>query len=363
MWEWNYAKEPFDMKLLVLRLMKKVWIPIAAALLGAVLVGGGYFLAKEVFGGPDTYEVTATYYVEYGKDPETGNDYTYINYASWDTWIKTDYFADNIWDAAMAEGFAPERFGVEKADLEGFLSADLPSDLRMPVSTVKTEDAELTDILARAVEKAFVRFGEEQREIDEIRVVDTTEVSLTDRDVRTLRACILGAVLAVFFALVGMLLYFIADDGIYIPRVFSCRYGIPALGAAAGESEGLHLLKGTAENVKYRFRECRTVAVTAVEAETDLRAVAGLLEKAQERERKYVCIPSILQIPEAAEKLRETDGVLLLVKAGAGNGKQIEKALHELKVQDCEVKGVLLTDADERLIRLYERQGYREKSR
>lgn len=363
MWEWKYAREPFDMKLLLIRLMQNIWIPIIAALLGAAIIGGGYFLAEDVFGGPDTYEVTSTYYVEYGKDPETGNDYTYINYASWDNWVKTDYFTENIWNAALEEGLEPEKFGIEKGDLKGFLSADLPSDLRMPTSTVKTKEAELTGILAKAVEKAFVLFGEEQREIDKLRVVDTTEVSLTDKDIRTLRACILGGVLAVFFALTGMLLYFIADDGIYLPQVFSCRYGIPALGTAADNGEGIYLLKGTAENVAYCFRDCKTVAVTAVEEETDLLSVTSLLEKTENKGQQYICIPSILQVPEAAEKLRETDGVLLLVKAGNGNGKQIEKALYQMKIQDCPVKGVLLTDGDEKLIRLYERTGYREGSR
>lgn len=363
MWEWNYAKEPFDMKLLVIRFMKNIWIPVVAALLGAAIIGGGYFLAADVFGGPDTYEVTSTYYVAYGKDPETGNDYTYINYASWDNWIKTDYFTENIWNAALEEGLEPEKYGIEKADLKGFLSADLPSDLRMPVSTVKTEAEELTLILAEAVEKAFVIFGEEQREIEELRVVDTTQVSLTDKDVRTLRACILGGVLALFFALTGMLLYFIADDGIYLPQVFSCRYGIPALGAEAENEEGNHLLKGTAENAAYCFRDCETVAVTAVEAETDLLSIAALLQTADRQKRQYICIPSILQVPEAAEKLREADGVLLLARAGKGNGKQIEKVLHQMKIQDCLVKGVLLTGADEKLIRLYERTGYRGEGR
>ncbi|MBQ7955092.1 MAG: hypothetical protein IJ282_05030 [Lachnospiraceae bacterium] len=363
MWEWNYAKEPFDMKLLVLRFLKKIWIPVIAALLGAAIIGGGYWLIRTVTAGPAEYELTSSYYVEYGTDPQTGYEYTYINHASWDTWIKTDYFVDNIWEEALNSGLQPEKYGIGKQDLPTFLAADLPSDLRMPISVVTTTDAELTEILAKAVEKAFVAFAGDQKEIDAIKVVDTSDVVPVDKDIRTFRACVLGAVLAVFFALICMLLYFIADDGIYLPWIFSCRYAVPALGAVAGYGEALHLLKGTAENVDYRFRDCKTVAVTAVEEDTDLKAVAALIENENTEGKEFVCIPSILQVPEAAEKLRQMDGVLLLVRAGVCNGTQITKVLHELAIGECKVDGVLLTDADEKLIENYERTGYRGKNR
>lgn len=362
MWEWNYAKEPFDMKLLVLRFIRNIRIPVIAALLGAAIIGGAYFLIADVFGGPDTYKVTSTYYVEYAQDPGTGTEYTYINYATWDEWIKSDYFGENIWSAALEAGLEPEKYGIEKKDLEQFLSADLPSDLRMPISVVETESEELTGILAGAVEKAFVLFAEAQREINELTVVDTTEVSLADKDIRTLRACILGAVLAVFAACIWMLLYYIADDGIYLPKTFSCRYDIPALGAVTGFGGAQSLLKGTAENVTYRFKDCGKVAITAVEEDTDLKAIEKLLKESG-ADKDYVCVPSVLQVPEAAEKLREADGVLLLVQACVCNGKLIEKALHQLKIQNCKVEGVLLTDADRNLIKAYEGIGYRGKNR
>lgn len=360
MWEWSYAKEPFDMKLLVIRFIKNIWIPVVAALLGAAIIGGSYFLVADVFGGPDTYEVTSTYYVEYGIAPETGNEYTYINYVSWNNWIKTDYFVENIWSCALEEGLEPEKYGIEKDDLKAFLFGDLPSDLHMPTSKVTTGDPELTKILSVAVEKAFGMFAEDQKEIENIKVVDTTDVTVSDKNIRTFRACVLGGVLGAFFALIVMFLYYIADDGIYVPATFACRYGIPVLGTVAGYGEEMHLGKGTAEDVAYRFKECKTIAVTSVEEETDLKAVAALL---QDMEKEFICIPSILQVPEAAEKLRETDGILLLAESGICNGKQIEKALYQLKVQDCKVEGVLLTGVDERLLKTYELTGYRGKNR
>ena len=49
MWECNYGKEPLDIRLLVLRFLRKSPLILAAALLGALCVGGPYFLVKVTF--------------------------------------------------------------------------------------------------------------------------------------------------------------------------------------------------------------------------------------------------------------------------------------------------------------------------
>lgn len=358
MWEWNYAKEPFDLKLMILRLLKKIWIPALAALLGAAVVGGGYYVQKVVLGGPDQYEVTSTFYVEYGTDPQTGNQYTYINDASWKSWVLTDWFTDKIWEEALAAGMDPERFQIEKTDLPGFLTAALPTDLRMPTGTVRTPDADLTAALGNALEQAFIAFAGEQKEIDNIKVVDTAPVTVWDRDVRTLRACILGAVLFAFFTLLYMFVRFCTEDSIHIPETFTFRYGIPMLGAVTGSGPDMELTAGTAENITYVFRDKKKIAVTAVEPEADLQAAAHILPEAS-----YVCVPGTKQEPEGAAELRDADGILLLVKAGARNGKAIEHMLHYLKIQDCWVDGALLYGADKRLLAAYCLPGIWGKSR
>ena len=58
--EWPYAKEPFDTKLFVLRFIKKIHWVLIGMLIGAVLVGGGYYIKKVVLGGPVEYEITTT---------------------------------------------------------------------------------------------------------------------------------------------------------------------------------------------------------------------------------------------------------------------------------------------------------------
>ena len=77
--EWPYAKEPFDTKLFVLRFMKKIQWVLLGILIGAFLIGGGYYLKKVVFGGPTEYEITTTYYIEYVHRDDKGNIFNYKN--------------------------------------------------------------------------------------------------------------------------------------------------------------------------------------------------------------------------------------------------------------------------------------------
>ena len=90
------------------------------------------------------------------------------------------------------------------------------------------------------------------------------------------------------------------------------------------------------------------VGITAVEPELDLTKGQALFENS-----KAVCIPSVIQIPQSLEYLREMEGNLLLVKAGNGNGKAIEAVLYLCEVHDVKITAALLVDADRRLIGRY----------
>lgn len=348
MWECSYAKEPFDLKLLVIQFVYKIWIPILAALLGAAIFGGGYYLKNVTFGEVEKFQQTSRYYVEYGMDPVVGNEYTYINAATWNAWVTTDLFVDMILDNSDIQ-----KYSLTKADLQEYLSADLQSDLRIPTSTVITESKELTEKLGNAVEEAFRKFGEEQKEIVKIDVVDTSGVTQVKADVRTFRAIILGGCIGLFFSLAILLIYFVADDSILVQGTFSYRYGIPMLGIVYSTLDCSEELN---ENMKYVIGDSMITAITAVEPEIDLAGAAEVLSI-----DKYVCIPSVLQVPEAAGKLREADKVILFVEAGAHNGKRIEAALHYLKVQDCKVDGAILYNGNKALVTAYNFSVFRRK--
>lgn len=349
MLELKFAKEPFDSKLFVLCFLKKIWIVAVATVVGLVLVGVCNYLTKVVFGGPTQYEITTSYYVDYYADPATGQIHNYVNEATWESLIDTDWFVDRTWEHALELGLVPENCNVTRDDLAGLLSADLLTDIHIPYSMVVTQSKELTEVLNDAVQLTFVDFGEQQSEMLDVRVLDETPLQEKDRDDRTLRACILGAVMGAFFGCVGVALWVIADDSVWVPETFSYRYGVPALGVLCKGKKSLS--EEALVNVRYRFRGKKNVAVIAVKPE-DVIPEFALPEgfenvKTERTEARY-------------EALRQADGVLLLVEAGMRNSKEIEHCLHELAVQEIDVQGVLLYNGDAKLLKTY-RMGRKQK--
>lgn len=340
--ELSFAKEPFDSKLFIICFMKKLGIVFVAMVIGAVLVGSANYLKKVVFGGPAQYEISSTYYIDYFTDPQTGAMNNYVNESTWESLIDTDWFTERIWYHALELGMIPDNYNVSQDDLPGFLSADLLTDVHMPGSMVVTENAELTKVLNEAVQMTFYDFADEQPEILGIKIMDETPLQEKDRDDRTVRACILGAVLGGFAACVGTSLWLIADDSVYVPETFSFRYGIPMLGTL-GKNEA-ELPEAVKVNLQYVFRDKKTVALYCMDSEIKL-PKCDWPEKFTELKAN--------DLKETYEKLREAEAVLLLVKAGARNGKEIEHCLHEFTIQNIKVQGALLIQADNALLKWY----------
>lgn len=348
MLELKFAQEPFDFKLFLLCFLRKIWMVLAAMLAGILLVGGCNYVTKVVMAGPVKYEIVTTYYVDYYFDRETGMFHSYYNDATWKSMVKTDWFVDATWANALELGLVLEDCNIKRDDLPDMLSASLETDLRMPFSCVATENPELTEILNDALQQTFLDLVTQQ-EVLEVKVIDETPLREQERDDRTLRACILGALLGAFFATIGVTFAIIMDDSVRLPETFTYRYGIPALGVfGKGEKE---LSEETLANIRYRFREKKKVAMLAVGEQEEVPECAlpdGYYSvKADGLENRYTA-------------LRQAEGVLLWVKAGMRNSKEIEHLLHEFAVQDITVHGVLLYDADTKLLKVY-RMGRKQK--
>ncbi len=347
MWECSYAKEPFDLRLLVLWGLRRIGIVILGAILGALLIGGGYFLWNGVIAGEKQYSVTTVYEAIYGTDPNTNYEYTYINDFTWNQLVKTDLFLDLLGEQEDAPSIVKEESFAK--DPGKYLSADLPSDLRMPTTTVTTSDPQLSAQLNLAVQKAMEELGEYKLEIERIKVADTGEPVLVDNTPRTLHASVLGAVSGTLFALFILFWRYCMSEGIWVPETFTFRYGIPMIGVVSASQEKLSY--ADAANLAYLFRDKKQVAVTAADPDLDLKAVEKCLPKREGTE--YVCVPCFEQVPEAAEPLRKADGILLVIRSGSDGGRRIMHLLENLKMQDCRVTGALLWDADGALLRAY----------
>lgn len=364
MWEGSYGREPFDLRLTVLRMMRNLKIVICITLAGTLLFGGGYYVKNVVLEPEPNYTATSTYKVSYVVDPNVAGAY-FINETSWNTFIHSKEFLDavqqHISKLGTEQGIeCPELTNEELANM---LSATLASDLRVPATTVTTQSGELSIAIAAAVELAMTNefVAGATAEIDSIRVIDpalTAKETLSQA--RPARAFILSAVLSCFFALLLTLLKELGEDGIYLPATLRRRYGLKVIGTINS--------RDCKENMRYLFGGKHHNIICTVDDRVD---PAQVLEKLRNMDALpggdtrqegdnpsaqntvWTVAPSPLLCPESCRALRQADGILLAVRAGSHAGKPLEYVMEYMKQQDCDITAVILWDADEALIKQY----------
>lgn len=357
MLEGSYGSEPFDLRLTVLRLFRNLHKILALTVAGTIIFGGAYYVKNVILRPEIQYSATSTYKVQYVEEPSQSGDY-YINEMTWNTLVDTQEFLVAVQEhmAEIAEGTGQAAPQMSTEELAAAISALLPSDWHVPTTTVVTNDAEKTVLVAAAVEAAMVEELAEgaAREVASIRVMDPgTVAEEVPLDVRPARAFILSAILSFFFVTIFFMLKETGDDSIWLPTSIRRRYGIPVLGTLNGPE--------LQQNMKYLFKGKEKIGVCSVSDEVDTaEVVASLQEKpiSQEEQKKservsWLPMPAPVLCPESCDKLRELDGILLVVKAGSHAGKPLEYVLDFLAQQDCKVTAVLLWDADEVLLSMY----------
>lgn len=351
MWEGSYGKEPFDVRLTVLRMIRQLHLIIAVTLMGMLVFGGGYYV-KNVLQAERLYCAVSTYHVEYDVQEEKDVGTVYINEMSWNTYLSSGEFLDAVQERTET--------GMTNQELAETLHAVLASDLRVPSTEVTTDNPETSVRIAQAVEAVMTDvFPEKTKEVLSIRVIDpAVEAPLVEADVRTGRAVTLSAVLSCFFAVVILLLKELGDDAIWLPATIKRRYGLKAVGTLQSAE-----LK---ENMRYFFGRKKKVAVCTVQKEVEpvqlIEALRRLCPETMGDKSSWYAVPSPILCPESCRALREADGILLAVSAGSHAGKQLEYTMEFLEQQDCEITAVILCGADEWLIRNYYRHVFPRNS-
>ena len=359
MWKGYYGKEPFDLRLTALRMLYKLPLIAAAALLGAVVFGGGYYGKNVLLRGDRLYAATSVYRVEYAVDNVEDMMNVYVNDMSWNTYLQSKLFLGAVQGHLARAGAA----GMGEEELAGAIQAQVLSDIRIPSTVVTTDSPEKSLAVARAVEEAMTReLAELLSEVDSVAVIDPCQAAPeVVPDVRPGRAFLLAAVLSCSFAVVALLLKETGEDSIWLPGSVWKRYGLKTVGTI--ESREL------AENVRYFFSRkgqageglYEDVAVCAAQEGLDAEEVLERLKEACPGliGDGWFAVPWPVGEPEAAGRLRKAGGILLAVRAGSHAGRALERTLEYLGQQDCPVTAAILWEADERLIRRYYLTGAR----
>lgn len=333
----DYLKEPFDFKLFVLSMLGKWKQFVLCTLAGAVLFGGSYYLYKVAYAPAREFRAVSAYYIQYVNDPALSDQYSYFNEATLNSWLVTDEFVNPILPKLSVE--------LTKEELAASIQLIMASDVRVVQLQAEASKPELTMEILKAYDEAFLAFGENQREIDFIRRQDMqTEAVQIKADIRTQRAFVLGGVLGLFAGAMYLMLQYLLDDGILLPKTLQKRHGLTVFGTNISEE--------LAANVAFAVKQKKKVAVTAVSDSPSLAEVTEVLKHISP-EVEWIPVPAMVQCPEAGEVLRGCDGCVLTVVSEKDKSSAIDRALSYYEQQQVAIIGAILWDADEKLLRRY----------
>ncbi len=342
-------KEPLNLKLLFFYLLKRIWVLVAAAVLFAFFFGGGYYLKNYVFAPAPDYVATSQLYLTYAEEVRLEN--VYINDYTWQTLAASD--------ACVEEALKELTFDCTKEYLQNAATAGLESDVRLVTVTVTDKDPDKAVEIAHAYEKAIQKLGERMVDVDEVQIFTSADHAVKKEwDNRTVRMGITGAVIGFAASLMILLFVFSVDDSVYIPETTQIRYHIPTL--ACIDKNGNVIDKWEKEagsrNLKAVLEGCGKVFFTDISEENGItEEQAGCLKELLPDSLKSVpvFVKSLAANPDAVDEMTQGDGVIVLLKAGNGNGKMIERSLSYLETQKIPVLGVILYDVNKAAVLSY----------
>ena len=343
--------EPLNIKLLCMYLVKRIWLLILGALLGALLFGGIYYLRTFVFVPGADYETRSELYLTYTPDVKMEN--VYINDFTWQTLAASDVCLD--------EAIREIPFDVSRDYLKEVVSAGLESDVRLVILKVTTKDPKEALAIADAYEKALIRLGERMEDIAKVEIfTKATEAVKKKTDNRTLRMSITGAVAGCVLMLVFLLLAFSVDDSVFLPEQTEKRYHIPSLLSFAGRGERISDWQETAakENLNIVLKDRKKVYLTDISDEkgclvSDIEDLVLATRRNCDFGERLTPADGVNQNAKAAELLKEGDGVIVLIRCGNKKGKMIERALSYLNTQKIPVLGCVLYDTQKKRLLHY----------
>ena len=383
----KYTDETLNLRSFYLRFLKKIWILPIAALIGAILAGGIYYLVTVTFGPERRYEAQARFHLTYSDDAYIRNAegervLDWYNGATWTNFIFNDHdFLLELVKNLKEEGvdISQERMKVLEAaggpDISNQLQAleevgvdvikdeskinvkgDIISNERFLLVTINETDKELVEKLTDAFIKSLESYPtyNESKAFESIVCMSKSDVYLEKADNRMGVAIVFGAILAVVLAFFAVLLLDAVDEAVYVPEDCEKRYGCPVLGTVFAGNEVSDLLRGELAGLydKYAADKENLLFISsdatddASFSEKDLESVKKTL--GSEYDNKLSKVKAI-----SASEIGAADGAILAVPYGKKNAAMTEHLISQLKKIECPVLGIIFTRADLKFIKRY----------
>lgn len=306
-----YMKQGMDLKRLVLVLGRKLWLILAAVILGAVLGGVTYKVVTNITNGEPEYRASADYYITFFED---GADY--YNAYTWDSILRDDPIVDYALTLMPAE--------ITKDMVKAAVTGEMLGDYRILTVHVNAETKEKADTIAKAYQESLWHFGQEMDLLDEVTLWSQEEAVVFEKNTKTANAAFLGAFIALLLSMFVLLFYYVLEDAVYVERDAKERFGLPVYGLLTRKNDELQR-QMFGDNLKTVFGESKVETWNG----------------------------EIVPTAEDCAHLGKEEHVLINIPWGRNNCRQTERVLSQLEIQGVSVKGIVITEADDEFVKAY----------
>lgn len=358
--EIRYADAGMDLKKLGLCFVRKCWMVVLGAAIGAVIGGALYAFASVVPEAEREYRAVSKVYLDFAAD-ETGEVYQHYNGYTWNDLMATD----PILDVTMQ--YLPE--GYDRTEVATATKAEILSDVRLLTITVTTHDADRCNAILNATGQSLTALGNTAKEFRQISVIQATAAQLVTADDRTVQAVSAGIVAAVILTLLGMMFYYVLDDRIMTASDLRQVTDAPFIGYAGA---GGRFQKDYEDNLAYLQKKAGnavTLIVTqgrSAGQEADERHGTHTAKRAAEAERKCVDHAQNSRMEKEAsvswetglaapvwDRLCAAGGVVIAVEYGKVHAVYLSYVLEQLRLRECRIAGIGISGADGRFLHRY----------
>lgn len=307
----GYVEQGLDLKRLVLVLGRKLWLIVLGVIVGAVLGGLTYKIVTNIMDGEPEYRASADYYITF-----FGEGAHYFNAYTWDGILRDDPIVDYALTLLPAE--------ITKEMVKDAVSGEMLGDYRILTVHVNAKTKELADTIAKAYQESLWNFGQEMELLDEVTLWSQEEAVEFEKNNKTGNAALLGALITMLLVIFGLLFYYVMEDACYVERDGEERFGLLVYGLLT-RNQDTKQKQMLNDNLSFRFGDDGIETWNGENMPT----------------------------AEDYARLREVKYLLVTIPWGRDNGRQVERVLYQLKLQKCDVKGIVITEADDWFVKTY----------
>lgn len=203
----DYMLERVDYKRFVLINIKRIWIIIAGAVIGAALFALGYYVKNTILASEPMYRNDAMYHIVFDVDRYELTQHYYNDY----TW-------NDVIDSDKIAGVAAKKLNMDQTDIYEMTDVPTMSDITYFHLYVDAKEPELADKVQDALTDVLVEFAAEDEDFVSITRMDLNEASKIEKDNLSLRTTVAGGVIGLLFGFLLMCLLSAMDDAVYTIR-------------------------------------------------------------------------------------------------------------------------------------------------